>query len=382
MSSVPPPPPAADSQWRDPASAPPAAARPRRWLVPLAWLLAGLILGGLVGFGVYRLRGQGVTEVQVNSSPVGGSENAPEQVASKLTPAVATVINIQGQGGGLGSAVVMAHDDHVSYLLTNNHVVAGATSLTVLLPDGKTFDKATLVGADTLDDVAVISVPDTTLPVATFGKSSTLKVGQEVVAIGSPLGNESSVTAGIISALHRTINAGDQNASKSETLEDVLQTDASINPGNSGGPLADSNGDVIGINVAVSSGGTNIGYSIPSDLARRVAEQLIAHQPVQHPFLGVAYYDAIDAVQNGKSFTGPGVLVTQLEPGAPAVKAGVQVNDIIVSVDGTDIDNGNTLGGLIQGHSDGDTVHLGIKRGSQTLTLSAVLEERPAGITG
>jgi serine protease Do len=276
----------------------------------------------------------------------------------------------------LGSGFVIARGGGVSYMVTNNHVVSGARDLHVVMPNGGLFT-ATLVGADSLDDLAVVSVPSDSLPLATFGDSSALHVGEQVVAIGSPLGNQSSVTQGVISAKHRTISAGNGGAS-TETLEDVVQTDASINPGNSGGPLADVDARVVGVNVAVAGGANNIGYAIPSNVAREVATQLMEHQPVQHPFLGIGYLDSIDAVEAGRGFSGPGVLVTTVRDGTPAAQAGFQNGDILQAINGTAIDNGETLGGLIQDKHVGDKITCTVKRGSQMLTLTATLEERPA----
>jgi S1-C subfamily serine protease len=284
-----------------------------------------------------------------------------------------------GTGASLGSGFVITRSGNTSYLLTNNHVVTGSSDLHVAMPNGDAYS-ATLVGTDRLDDLAVVSVPNASLPMATFGDSSQLRVGQFVVAIGSPLGNQSSVTAGVISALHRTISASGENSTSSETLEDVLQTDASINPGNSGGPLADAGGRVVGVNVAIAGNSNNIGYSIPSNLARQVAGELIAHQKVQHPFLGIAYLDAIQAIENGQGFNGPGVLVTRVSQGTPAAQAGFQSGDILVAINGVNIDNGLTLGGLLQGKHDGESIRCTVRRGGQTLTLSPTLEERPAGV--
>jgi putative serine protease PepD len=244
------------------------------------------------------------------------------------------------------------------------------------MPSGDQFT-GKLVGTDVLDDIAVVGVPTTSLAQATFGTSAKLSVGETVIAIGSPLGDQGSVTVGVISALHRTITASGEAGSSSETLEDVLQTDASINPGNSGGPLADSTGDVVGVNVATAGNASNIGYSIPADLARYVAETLIAHKKVQHPFLGVGYYTSIDAIENGTPFSGPGVLIHTVSAGTPAAKAGFVVGDILVGIDGVNIDNGQTLGGLIQTHQVGDAITCTVRRGGQTLTLHATLEERP-----
>jgi putative serine protease PepD len=342
-------------------------------------LLVGLIVGGGAAYAATRagVGGSGTAEVRVNAGPVNAGTVATVAVAKQLAPAVGTIIATQASTTDLGSGFVMAHDAAVSYLVTNNHVVDGAVGLHVVMPDGEEFT-AKLVGRDSLDDLAVVSVPSTTLPEATFGTSASLTVGQPVVAIGSPLGNQGSVTAGVISALHRTISASGGSGSSAETLEDVLQTDASINPGNSGGPLSDMAGDVVGVNVATAGNANNIGYSIPADLARYVAETLIGHRAVQHPFLGVSYLDSIDAIEAGSAFSGPGVFVKGVTAGTPAAAAGFKAGDILVAVDGVDIDNGQTLGGLIQARKVGEVISCKVRRGGQTITLHATLEERPS----
>jgi S1-C subfamily serine protease len=320
------------------------------------------------------------THIQVDTSPAQGGAGDTVSVAKKLTPAVATIIAREATASSsLGSGFVIARNSGTSFLLTNNHVVTGSSDLHVLMPDGSLFT-ATLVGADQLDDLAVVSVPNDSLPLATFGDSSKLQVGQVVIAIGSPLGNQSSVTQGVISALHRTISAGGGTGSATETLEDVLQTDASINPGNSGGPLADVDARVIGVNVAVAGNATNIGYTIPSNLARQVATALMQHQTVQHPFLGIGYLDAIDAVEAGRGFSGAGVLITTVSSGSPAAQAGFQVNDILQAINGVTLENGQTLGGLIQDKHVGDKITCTVRRGGQTVTLTATLEERPGNL--
>lgn len=340
--------------------------------------MIGLIAGGVGGYVALRVQqpSGGTTHVLVDDSRVQGGGDTVN-VAKQLTPAVGTIIAREStSASSLGSGFVIAHGSGTSFLLTNNHVVTGSSDLHVLMPDGQLFT-ATLVGADRLDDLAVVSVPDASLPIATFGDSSQLQVGQSVIAIGSPLGNASSVTQGVISALHRTISAGNGAGTSTETLEDVLQTDAPINPGNSGGPLADVNGRVVGVNVAVAGNATNIGYTIPSNLAREVATELMQHQTVQHPFLGIGYLDAINAVEAGRGFSGAGVLVTTVSSGSPAAQAGFHVNDILQAINGVAIDKGQTLGGLIQDKHVGDKITCTIKRGSQTLKLTATLEERP-----
>ena len=344
-------------------------------------MAALLVVGGLVGAAVTYvtvrdLRVGNVAEVQVNGSPAAAGTVPSEDVARRLGPAVGTIIATLAQGHSLGSGFVMAHDSAASYLVTNNHVVAGATALHVVMPTGAVFT-GTLVGTDTLDDVAVVSVPSTSLPVATFGSSASLHVGEAVIAIGSPLGDQGSVTTGVISALHRTITASGEGATATENLEDGLQTDAAINPGNSGGPLADTGGDVIGVNVATAGNSTNIGYSIPADLAREVAEALIAHEKVQHPFLGIGYLDSIAAIENGTPFNGPGVLVHTVGKGAPAASAGFAVGDILVSIDGVDIDNGQTLGGILEEKHVGEQISCVVRRNGATITLTPTLVERP-----
>lgn len=345
-------------------------------------VVVALVVGGGIAYGVARATtssGRSVT-INIDNTPVHVPTTNASGVAQQLVPATGTVIaRTGGTNASLGSGVVMAHNGNVSYLLTNNHVITGSHDLHVAMPNGVNLN-ATLVGADVGDDLAVVSVPSGSLPLATFGDSSQLQVGQPVVAIGSPLGNQSSVTAGVLSSLHRTITASGDQSNQSETLEDVLQTDASINPGNSGGPLADVQSRVIGINVAIAGSSSNIGYSIPSNLARRVAQELIAGQKVQHPFLGIAYLDAIDAIEAGKGFNGPGVLVTQVTASTPASAAGFQVNDILVAIDNNNITNGQTLGGLIQEKNVGDKIACTVKRGSQTLTLTATLVERPSNL--
>jgi len=372
----------------EPSPAAPSMASRRPVLIAGAAMLAIGIAAGATATAVMGKNGNNgttTTSVLVNDQPLSGGGGDAVQVASQLAPAVGTIISLnpgRSQGDALGSGFVISINGNTSYLLTNNHVVTGATDLHVLMPSGQNL-KATVVGNDPFDDLAVVSVDAVVTdlkgqPVAAvFARSADLQVGQRVVAIGSPLGNQGSVTEGVISALHRTIQAGDSQGGASETLQDVLQTDASINPGNSGGPLADTDGRVVGVNVAIAGQGTNIGFSIPSDLAQSVAQSLIQHEKVHHPFLGVRYLDAIAATEAGRGFNGPGVLVTDVQDGSPAGGAGFKADDIITAVDGQPIDNGQTLGGLVQRHHVGDKVPFTVKRGSQTLTLSVTLVDRP-----
>jgi S1-C subfamily serine protease len=301
----------------------------------------------------------------------------PAHVVQVLGPAVAEIIVTFAGGGGIGSGFVIAHQNGASYLVTNNHVVAGAGKVVVLMPDGRHFS-ATVQGADPIQDIAVVKVGDGSLPLAQFGDSTKLVAGQQVVAIGSPLGNQSTVTAGIISALHRTISAGGGSGTAAESLPDVLQTDAAINPGNSGGPLADADGNVIGVNTATASTAQGIGYAIPSLIAKRIAQDLIAGKAPGHPYMGVCYQSEDSALSNGADVSGYGALITGTVSGGPAAKAGLKSGDMVEKVDGVDLVNGETIGGLIQLHAPGDTVQLTVLRSGSTTTIPLTLADRPS----
>ncbi|MGA8922537.1 MAG: trypsin-like peptidase domain-containing protein [Candidatus Dormiibacterota bacterium] len=318
-----------------------------------------------------------VTIPVVSPASVPGGAFDPAHVVQVLGPAVAEIIVTLAGGSAIGSGFVIAHENGASYLVTNNHVVAGATKVVVLMPDGQHFT-ATVQGTDPIQDIAVVKVSNGELPLAQFGDSTKLVAGQQVVAIGSPLGNQSSVTAGIISALHRTISAGGGNGAPAEDLPDVLQTDAAINPGNSGGPLADANGNVIGVNTATASTAQGIGYAIPSLIAKRIAQDLIAGRTPGHPYMGVCYQSEDTALAGGADVGGYGVVVTGTVAGAPAAKAGLRSGDVIEKVDGVDLNNGETLGGVIQPHAPGETVQLTVLRSGSTTILPLTLADRPA----
>jgi S1-C subfamily serine protease len=204
-------------------------------------------------------------------------------------------------------------------------------------------------------------------------------VGQPVVAIGNPEGQTGSVTQGIISAVHRTLTGvGGGAGTPTENLPDVLQTDAPINPGNSGGPLADAQGLVIGVNAAGETQANSIGYAIPSLVAKRIAEALMAGRAPGHPYLGVCYRDLQTALLNGQSVDGYGIVVQKALPGTPADQAGLKGGDVVEKVDNVDLNNGNTLGGVLQLHNPGDTVPFVVQRGGGTATLHVTLGDRPA----
>ena len=284
---------------------------------------------------------------------------------------------------GVGSGVIF---DSNGWILTNHHVVEGGEKFDVELKDGRVLS-GKVYGIDTLTDLAIVKVAATGLPTAAIGESDALKVGQLVVAIGSPLGTYSnSVTSGIVSAKGRSITT-DNN----ESLSNLIQTDAAINPGNSGGPLLDAGGDVIGINTAIASNSNGIGFAIPIDIARPIMAQAVAGQPLNRPYMGIHFVSItrqladeqklpvnVGALVGG--FDANGQPVSGVEPGKPADVGGIKDGDIIVSIDGKVIDEEHPLDATLAQFSPGDTVSVDVLRDGKHLTLKVTLATRPAGL--
>ena len=285
---------------------------------------------------------------------------------------------------GVGSGVIFNPN---GWILTNRHVVAGSTTVTVELKDGTEYT-GTIYGIDTLTDLAIVKVDATGLTAAAIGDSDGLRVGQLVVAIGSPLGTFSNtVTSGIVSAKGRTIQT------EGSQLNNLIQTDAAINPGNSGGPLLDATAAVVGINTAIARDSTGIGFSIPINLAKPLMEQALAGQQLARPYIGIRFV-RIDG-QLAKDLNLPvkdGAYVRILdaneqptdqnavESGSPAASAGIQTGDIIVSINGKTIDQEHPLDALLTQFAPGETVTLEILRDGQHSTASVTLGTRPPGL--
>ena len=273
-----------------------------------------------------------------------------------------------------GSGVIIDGQGHI---LTNNHVVEGASQITVALPDGRTFT-ASIVGRDPLTDLAVIKISSDNLPVAALGDSDKLVVGETVIAIGNALAlaGGPTVTSGIVGNIGRSIQT-----SSGTVLNDLIQTDAAINPGNSGGPLVNLDGEVIGINTAIASGAEAIGFAIAVTPARPIIEQLITKGRVIYPWIGVGVETLTPALATELGLSvKDGVLIRSLQSGGPADQAGLRENDVITAVDGLKVTTVRQLQDVIRAHSIGDKVTLTIVRGKDQLTKSVVLAEMPRGL--
>ena len=382
----------------------------------------------------------GAAATVATQSPLGAqvAQNAPSQMAAvaprgapmsfadltaKLAPAVVNISTTQkvqinrqqnpfagtpfedffrqfrgGQGGGddngggsgsgqpetrqamsLGSGFIISPD---GYIVTNNHVISGVpteqgkvtiSSITVTLPDRKEY-KATVVGKDAASDLAVLKIDAHNLPFVQFGDSTKTRVGDWVIAIGNPFALGGTVTAGIVSAIHRNIGQGG-------AYDRYIQTDAAINQGNSGGPMFDLNGNVVGINTAIfspSGGNVGIGFAIPAEQAKPVVLQLMKGERIHRGYLGVGIQPMTDDIASGlKLPKDHGEIVSRIEPGQPAARAGVQQGDVIVRVNGQDVTPDNTLSYIVAGLPVGSRVTIEVIRNGKPMTLTATLAERP-----
>jgi len=275
---------------------------------------------------------------------------------------------------GLGSGVIVNPD---GYILTNNHVVSGASDVEVYTPDQKQY-KAKVVGTDPLTDVAVLKIEAAGLPTLTLGDSSTLKVGDVVFAIGQPFGIGETATMGIVSATGRGLGGA------IERYEDFIQTDAAINPGNSGGALVDLRGDLVGINTAILSGGgeeggnEGVGFAIPINMAHNVMDQIVEHGKVIRGFLGVTIQQVQPEMAKAFGLShGGGALIGDVTPNSPAAKAGLQRGDIILQLNGQPVNGSGELSVRIAQLAPGSVAHLQVFRKGQEKDLDVTLGEYP-----
>lgn len=360
----------------------------------IAAVLIGVLVGALIMILLVSLTsGVSPADLLKGSIKTGSSQRitiksksqemeAVVAVVKKLQPSVVNVRTTQvltdlfhegEEAKGVGSGVIFRED---GYILTNNHVVEGAKEIFVTI--GNEDVAGEVVGGDKETDIAVVKIPRQGLPAAELGSSGSLQVGEMVVALGSPFGFEHTVTSGIISALHRNITTEDQPP---QSYTNLIQTDAPINPGNSGGALADAEGKVVGINTLIyspSGASAGIGFSIPIETAKDVAEQLITKGKVSHPYMGILGQTVDrDLAEQMDLSVKEGAIIQEVSSGSPADKAGLKRGDIVVKFDGTRIKTMDDLIGAIRSKQVGDKVTIEYVHGTAKRETTLTLAEKP-----
>ena len=370
----------------------PANTRPRKH--PVIVLIIAVVLSAAVGGVAYwysttnhaPVTPRQTTQNDGNLTPT-GTENAIASVVEKVSPSVVSIVTnttrqtlfgaAQQQAAGTG--IILSKD---GYILTNNHVVASASKIEVVTTDGTTYSDVELVGADPLNDISYLKVKNVTdLQPAELGDSSTLRVGQQVIAIGNALGQfQNTVSSGIISGKGRPLTAGGEEDASSESLTDLLQTDAAINPGNSGGPLLNYSGQVIGINTAVASNAEGIGFAIPVNATKGTLKNVLAGKGVQRSYLGLRYVEITAAV--AKQYDLPvkkGAYVaadgnsTAVVAGSPAAKAGLKDKDIITKINDEEVGVSGSVSTLVGEYAPGDTITVTYVRDGATKEAKVTL---------
>jgi S1-C subfamily serine protease len=361
-------------------------------------IIAGAIIvlclgAGITGAQLYAVftQGNGISQHQTvandGNKPVTQQESDIANVVAKVAPSVVSILTTSQSGStydstaqdqqSAGTGIIISKD---GYVLTNKHVVEGASTASIVLSDGTTYNNAQVLGTDPLNDVAFLKIPNVSnLTPAELGDSSTIRVGQSVIAIGNSLGQyQNTVTSGIISGVGRPISA--QSGSTVENLTDLIQTDAAINPGNSGGPLLNLAGQVIGLNTAIAQGAQGIGFSIPINATKGIMKGVLAGKGVQRSFLGVNYipitadvasHYSLPVKTGGYVFSGNGS--PSVIGGSPADKAGIKDKDIITSVGNVAVGDKGDVSSLVAEYAPGDTIQLTILRNGKTMTVNVTL---------
>ena len=356
-----------------------------------ALVFTGLGVGGTIA---YQYIQASQTPVAVRETPVSdgntlktSEETTVSAVAEKVSPSVVSIVTettaSSGYWGGTqvqqgaGSGIIVSRD---GYVLTNKHVIRNARNVEVVMADGTVYDDVKVIGSDPLNDVAFLKIADAKdLPVAELGDSTTVKIGQRVIAIGNSLGQyQNTVTSGIISGTGRPISASDGESV--ENLTDLLQTDAAINPGNSGGPLLNSSGQVIGINTAIAQDAEGIGFAIPINAVKGVLKGVLAGKQVQRSYLGVRYIPVDAAVaKKYKLAVATGAYVyaegseTAVVSDSPAAKAGIKKGDVITKVNDIEVGARGSVASLISEYAPGDTIELTLNRDGTQHTVKVTL---------
>jgi S1-C subfamily serine protease len=346
-------------------------------LVLLAVLLVGAVGGG-IGWYLTKANdetpllapGTQLSEVDPGITRQPGSVS---QIAENVMPSVVSIEVRVGQAGATGSGVVIEGDK--GYIVTNNHVVSGADGVEGAEIRAVFFDgsgsAARIVGRDPASDIAVLKVEKPGLVTAALGSSGDVVVGDPVVAIGSPLGLAGTVTSGIVSALERPVRLAGEGSDTNAVIS-AVQTDAPINPGNSGGALVDASGALVGINTAIAStgaagGSIGLGFAIPVDTVRDIAEQLISTGSAVHASLGVNTRSVTDGTRDG-------ALVLNVEPGSGAAAAGIREEDVVIAVEGEPVGSSEELVVAVDAHDPGETITVEVVRGGSSTELDATLD--------
>ena len=348
------------------------------WGTILVSAVTAVIVGGVAGLGGYLIGSNGDANASGTSnvislpqldgvSKVGTTDVAA--IAESVLPSVVSILIEAGDNSGSGSGFIVQSD---GYILTNNHVAAPAVNggeLTVVFENGEEAI-AKIVGRNSSYDLAVLKVDKTGLPAAVLGDSSAVRVGEIAIAIGAPLGLNGTVTSGIISSLDRPVTAGGRGEL---AFINAIQTDAAINPGNSGGPLLDGSGRVIGINSAIATlagtiggetGSIGLGFAIPINTAKRIAEELISTGDSKTPIIGVVLNTA---------YTGQGAEISEITPGGPAQEAGFRVGDVITGFNGRQVADSTELVVAIRSYAPGEQIEITVSRNGQSSTIPLTL---------
>lgn len=361
-------------------------------IIALVSTFGAIILIGLcVVGGIFAFRYLGPNDTPSLTSSNDGNTTVTEQessiasVAEKVGPSVVSIVT-QTQsrsyygttsGSAAGTGIIISKD---GYVMTNNHVLEGASNVSIIDSKGELYNDVTIIGRDPLNDIAFLKIKsDATFAPVTLGSSSTIRTGQQVVAIGNALGQYSNtVTSGIISGTGRPITAGTQSGD-TESLTDLIQTDASINPGNSGGPLVNLSGQVIGINTAIVEDANGIGFAIPINATKGIIEGVLETGKVSRAYLGVNYLTVTpDVAREYNLPVRSGAYINQnngaspVAPGSPAEKAGLKAGDIITKINDETVGTQGSLSSILGEYRPGDKVTLTYLRDGkeQTVTLS------------
>lgn len=365
------------------------------WQIFTVLIAIGVLAGGIGGFVAGRYF---VTPgVNTETSVIEAEGDVISKAADKIGASVVSIVTEQTNqttdimslfGGGsqsyttqaAGTGVIVSGD---GYVITNKHVIPeNITKVTIVMRDGTEFSDVSVIDRDPTNDIAFLKINGVKdLPTAEIGKSSDLKIGTKVIAVGNALGEfQNTVTAGIVSGLNRTITASDGSSMSGETLSDLIQTDAAINSGNSGGPLVTYDGKVIGINTAVASGADNIGFAIPADNFSNLIQSVVSKGKIEKPYLGVYYVMITKEIAKEKNLVvenGAYVGANNEKPtvdGSPADKAGIKAGDIITKINDEELTENYPLSSAIAKHNAGDKITLTILRDGSEIKLDITLD--------